>query len=58
MTTFTFSSFADFVFDGFLADTYMQVKIMSSINQIRNLRTQLLDLQDKMNRLEGYYRGK
>ena len=58
MNTFTFSSFADFVFDGFLADTYMQVKIMSSINQIRNLRTQLLDLQDKMNRLEGYYRGK
>lgn len=58
MNTFTFSSFADFVFDGFLADTYMQAKIMSSISQIRNLRTQLLDLQDKMNRLEGYYRGK
>ena len=58
MNTFTFSSFADFVFDGFLADTYMQAKIMSSISQIRNLRDRLLDLQNKMDSLEKYYRGK
>ena len=33
MNTKTFSTFADFLFDGILADTYMQSKIISSLDR-------------------------
>ena len=48
MNTLSFASFADILFDGVLADTYMQSKIMSSLKQIKELRTQLLELRKKL----------
>lgn len=51
MNTATFSTFADFVFDGILADVYMQSKIMTSLNQIRELRSRLLTLQSILSEL-------
>lgn len=48
MNTASFSTFADFVFDGILADVYMQSKIMTSIDQIRELRSRLLILRDRL----------
>ena len=47
-----FATFADFVFDSFLADIYMQSKISSSLNQIRELKDKLLMLDREMARLE------
>ncbi len=51
----TFSTFADFVFDGMLADIYMQSKIMSSLDQVRELKRRLYILKENMNRLESRY---
>jgi len=51
MNTASFSTFADFVFDGILADVYMQSKIMTSMEQIRDLRSRLLILRDKLTEL-------
>ena len=51
MDSASFATFADFVFDGFLADVYMQSKIMSSLNQVEELHRRLLILDDKMNQL-------
>lgn len=48
MNTASFSTFADFVFDGILADVYMQSKIMTSLEQIRELRSRLLILRDRL----------
>jgi len=45
MHTGTFSTLADILFDGILTDVYMQSKIMSSLAQIRELRTQLERVQ-------------
>lgn len=39
-----FSTFGDFVFDGAIFDIYMQSKIMSSLEQINQLRTRLQQL--------------
>ena len=55
MNTGTFSTFADFVFDGVLADVYMQSKIMTSIEQIKELRRRLLILRDKLRDLTSRY---
>ncbi len=49
MNTASFATFADFVFDGILADVYMQSKIMTSIDQIRELRRRLLVLKGALN---------
>ena len=51
MNTASFSTFADFVFDGILADVYMQSKIMTSMEQIRERRSRLLLLRDKLTEL-------
>ena len=51
MNTATFATFADFLFDGILADVYMQSKIMSSLDQVKELRKRLLILQSKLNEL-------
>ena len=48
MNTASFSTFADFVFDGILADVYVQSKIMTSMEQIRELRSRLLILRDRL----------
>lgn len=47
-----FATFADFVFDGFIADIYMQSKISSSLNQVRELKEKLLLLDREMARME------
>lgn len=48
MNTATFATFADFLFDGILADMYMQSKIISSLEQVRELRNRLLLLKDNL----------
>lgn len=55
MNTNTFASFADFIFDGVLADAYMQSKIMSSIKELKNLRSTLLNLKSKLSSLSSNY---
>lgn len=55
MNTGTFSTFADFVFDGVLADVYMQSKIMTSIEQIKELRRRLEILREKLRDLSNRY---
>lgn len=51
MNTASFATLADFMFDGILADVYMQSKIISSMEQIQELRRRLLMLQDRLNQL-------
>lgn len=48
---FGFSSFADFFFDGAIFDIYMQSKIISSLEQIRDLKTKLQILMDMLGRM-------
>lgn len=55
MNTNTFASFADFIFDGVLADAYMQSKIMSSLKELKNLRSTLLNLKSKLSSLSSNY---
>lgn len=55
MNTNTFASFADFIFDGVLADAYMQSKIMSSLKELKNLRSTLLNLKIKLSNLSSNY---
>ncbi|MBQ3024491.1 MAG: hypothetical protein IJD23_04180 [Spirochaetaceae bacterium] len=55
MNTNTFASFADFIFDGVLADAYMQSKIMSSLKELKNLRSTLLSLKSKLSSLSSNY---
>ena len=55
MNTGTFATFADFVFDGVLADVYMQSKIMTSIEQIKELRRRLEILREKLRDLSNRY---
>ena len=41
-----FATFADFVFDGFIiSDVYMAGKILSSLEQVRELKKRLVALQ-------------
>ena len=55
MNTGTFATVADFVFDGVLADVYMQSKIMTSIEQIKELRRRLEILREKLRDLSNRY---
>lgn len=48
MNTGTFSTFADFLFDGILADTYMQSKIMNSLDQVRELHHRIEFIQARL----------
>lgn len=43
-----FATFADFVFDGALADAWMESKIVSSLDQVRQLKQRLLTLQSRL----------
>lgn len=51
VTTGTFSTLADFVFDGFLVDVYMQTKIAKSMDEIRSLRQRLVVVLRQMDEL-------
>ena len=48
---FGFSSFGDFLFDGAIFDIYMQSKIMSSLDQVRQLRSKLEQLLNMLGRM-------
>lgn len=52
MSTATFATFADIVFDGIVADVYMQSKIMTSLDQVRKLRAQLEQVQAVLQKLD------
>ena len=52
MSTATFATFADIVFDGIVADVYMQSKIMTSLDQVRMLRAQLEQVQAVLQKLD------
>ena len=54
MNTATFATFADFLFDGILADVYMQSKIMSSLDQVRELRNRLNFLRGKLKEIGSH----
>jgi len=54
MDTMTFATFADFMFDGLLADAYMQSKIMSSLAQVEELQRRLQELDRRMEQLYSY----
>ena len=51
MSMATFATFADIVFDGIVADVYMQSKIMTSLDQVRKLRAQLEQVQAVLQKL-------
>lgn len=51
MNTMGFATFADFLFDGILADVYMQSKIMNSLDQVRELHHRLDYLRETMIRM-------
>lgn len=55
MNTATFATLADFMFDGILADVYMQSKIINSMEQVQELRRRLLVLRDRLNQLSSRY---
>ena len=46
-----FLTFADFFFDNALLDAFMTSKILSSINQVRDLKTKLYTLKNKLETL-------
>lgn len=46
-----FSSFADFLFDGVLADAYMFSKISSSLDQVQQLKYRLYTLKQKLQQM-------
>lgn len=48
MRTGGFSTFGDFIFDGAIFDIYMQSKIMSSLEQVRQLKTKLMQLDSML----------
>lgn len=46
-----FSTFADFFFDGTLADAYMESKIISSLDQVRSLKQRIMMLDSRLNEM-------
>lgn len=46
-----FSKFADFFFDGFIADWFMQSKINQSQENVYHVRSQVLNIMEKLNQL-------
>ena len=43
-----FATFADFVFDGAFVDAYMTSKIMSSLNQVKQLKKKLYTVKEQL----------
>ena len=46
-----FSTFGDFIFDGAVFDIYMQSTIMSSLEQVRDLKNKILQLDAVLNKM-------
>lgn len=51
MNVGVFETFADFFFDSGIVDVYMTAKIMSSLNEVRNLKNRCYELRDKLNNI-------
>ena len=45
------ATFADFFFDSALVDAYMTAKIMSSLNEVRNLKNRCYELRSRLSNL-------
>ena len=43
-----FATFADFFFDSGIVDVYMTAKIMSSLNEVRNLKNRCYELKNRL----------
>lgn len=43
-----FATFADFFFDSGIVDVYMTAKIMSSLNEVRNLKNRCYELKSRL----------
>ena len=43
-----FATFADFFFDSGIVDVYMTAKIMSSLNEVRNLKNRCYELRSRL----------
>ncbi len=48
MNVGTFATLADFFFDSALVDAYMTAKIMSSLNEVRNLKDRCYELRSRL----------
>ena len=46
-----FETFADFFFDSGIVDVYMTAKIMSSLNEVRNLKNRCYELRSRLSNL-------
>lgn len=46
-----FATFADFFFDSGIVDVYMTAKIMSSLNEVRKLKSRCYDLKSRLGKL-------
>ena len=46
-----FETFADFFFDSGIVDVYMTAKIMSSLNEVRNLKNRCYELRQRLSNI-------
>lgn len=46
-----FATFADFFFDSGIVDVYMTAKIMSSLNEVRNLKNRCYELRSRLSNI-------
>ena len=46
-----FETFADFFFDSGIVDVYMTAKIMSSLNEVRNLKNRCYELRNRLSNI-------
>ena len=46
-----FATFADFFFDSGIVDVYMTAKIMSSLNEVRNLKNRCYELRSRLSNM-------
>ena len=46
-----FETFADFFFDSGIVDVYMTAKIMSSLNEVRNLKNRCYELRTRLSNI-------
>ena len=47
-----FATFADFFFDSGIVDVYMTAKIMSSLNEVRNLKNRCYELRSRLTNIK------
>ena len=51
MNVGTFATFADFFFDSGIVDAYMTMQIMSSLNEVRNLKNRCYELRSRLSNI-------